>query len=271
MGKSREHIGRRRFLTLLAAGPLAALLPRGAGVYGQTHLRKAAYAADVGILWDAITLRLEGAIDETIDRAAGHYAVRAVGEGDGIANRLESSGRLRGGRWAPERATAWFNVRGRESRSEITYDWPARKIHYRFRGETFLLRRLRVVEDTLAIPEGHQVDDVISAVLNYADGHWKAEPDGTLRTHVVRRRKREGEGPDDVDVHQRAELVPFELKVGRDPETGKPAASFDMTRFSSWARQGKPGRILFDAAGRPELIVSSLILGTTVTIRLREA
>lgn len=266
---SSASLHRRQFLTLLGAGSLATLLLRVPGVSSRTHSRKAAYSADVGILWDAITLRLQGTLDEVIDRAAGRYEVRAAGEGDGIANRLESIGRVRDGRWTPERATSWFNVRGRESRGEITYDWTARKIDYRFRGETFLLRRLRVVEDTLSVPSGQHVDDVISAVLNYVDDQWKPEADGALRTRVVRRRKRESEGPDDVDTQQRAEIVPFEMRPGRDAETGKQGASFDMTRFSSWARAGKPARIVFGQNRRPELIASSLMLGTTVTIRLR--
>jgi hypothetical protein len=267
---SSVPIYRRQFLTLLGAGPLAAVLLRVGGVSSQTHLAKTTYSADVSILWGAITLRLQGTIEETVDRAAGRYQVRAVGEGDGIANRIESAGRLRDGRWTPERATSWFNIRGRESRGELSYDWNARKIDYRFRGETFFLRRLRVVEDTLGIPTGQQVDDVISALLNYMDDYWKPQADGAHRTQVVRRRKREGEGPDDVDAQQRAELVPFEMRVGRDAETGKPGASFDMTRFSSWARTGNPARIVFAPNRRPELIASSLILGTTVTIRLRD-
>jgi len=267
---SSAPLHRRQFLTLLGAGPLATLFLGLPGVSSQTHSRKAAYTADVGILWDAITLRLQGTMDEVIDRVAGRYEVRAAGEGDGIANRLESTGRLRDGRWTPERATSWFNVRGRESRGDITYDWTARKIDYRFRGETFFLRRLRVVEDTLSVPSGQHVDDVMSAVLNYVDDQWKPAADGTLRTHVIRRRKRDSEGPDDVDAQPRAEIVPFEMRPGRDAETGKNGASFDMTRFSSWARTGKPARIVFGPSRRPELIASSLILGTTVTIRLRD-
>ena len=35
----------------------------------------------------------------------GRYDVRLVGEGAGIANRVESSGRWQDGRWAPLRST----------------------------------------------------------------------------------------------------------------------------------------------------------------------
>jgi hypothetical protein len=66
----------------------------------------------------------------------------------------------------------------------------------------------------------------------------------------------------------RAELVPFELKVAPDPETGKASARFDLTRFSSWAKKSEPARIVFGADRRPEVITSSMILGTKVTIRM---
>ncbi len=46
-------------------------------------------------------------------------------------------------------------------------------------------------------------------------------------------------------------------------------ALFDMSGFSSWAREDRPARIVFAPDRHPELIESSLILGTTVTIRLR--
>lgn len=261
---------RRQFLTLLGLLPLQFLLPRSVGVASGVPARKRGYAAEVGILYDVITLNFGGTVDEAVDREAGRYEVRVAGEGDGIANRVESVGRLRDGRWAPDRATAWFHVKGRESRSEVVYDWAARRIAYKFRGETFLLRRLRVVEDTLSIPDGARVDDVITVMFNYADGFWPPDPDGTYRTHVVRRGKKDSEGPDDVDPNTRAELAPFALKVDRDKDTGKPAATFDMTRFSSWARRDRPGKILFTADRRPELISSSLILGTSVAIRFRD-
>jgi len=80
------------------------------------------------------------------------------------------------------------------------------------------------------------VDDFISATLNYADGRWPPQADGSLQTHVIRRKKADDEGPDDVQTSYRAELVPFSLKVAPDPESGKLTALFDLTRFSSWAK-----------------------------------
>jgi hypothetical protein len=161
-------------------------------------------------------------------------------------------------------------VYGRESRLEITYDYPQRVIHYRGRSETFVLRRIRTTDDTLALPTDVHVDDVVSATLNYADGRWPAEPDGRLVTRVVRRQRIPGERPDDVDRRYRAELVPFELRVTTEAG-GRATALLDMTRFSSWAREDEPARIVFGADRRPESITASLILGTSLTIRIAPA
>jgi hypothetical protein len=262
---SRQSIDRRRFLTL----SLLLLLGPAPRVRAQTQRREGAYDVDVALLYNALSLEMAGTVQEAMDRAAGRYEIRAVGEGARISNRIESTGIRRDGRWAPLRATAWFKVAGRESQSELAYDYERRTVHYRYRGETFFLRRLRQADDTIAIPEGLHVDDVMSAVLNYSDRVWPKEADGTYRTSVVRRRRPENEGPDDVQKVYRAEIVPFMLKVTSDPATGKPIAVFDLTRFSSWAREGTPGRIVFSPDGRPESITASLILGTSVNIRFK--
>ena len=214
------------------------------------------------------SLRLAGTIDEAVDRAAGRYDVTVHGEGGSIANRIEGHGLLRDGRWCPTKSTSWFQVVGREARTELTYDWSARTAEYHYRGETFLLRRLRVADDVLPLTPG-PVDDAISAILNYADGRWTPEPDGSFRTRVVRRRRPANEGPDDVASVYRAELLPVALKIGPDPESRKPTALFDMRGFLSWAREDRPARIVFGADRRPELIASSLILGTSITIHLK--
>lgn len=230
--------------------------------------RKGDFAADVSILYRMFSLKLQGTIDEAVDRAGGRYDVRIVGEGGRIANRIECHGQLRDGRWRPVRSTSWFQVVGREARTELTYDWNAGTAAYRYRGETFLMRRLRVAEDVIALSPG-PVDDAISAVLNYADGRWAPEGDGSFRTRVVRRRRPANEGPDDVERVYRAELLPVVLRIGPDPDSKKPTALFDMSGFSSWAREDRPARIVFGADRRPELIASSLIHGTSVTIHLR--
>jgi hypothetical protein len=230
--------------------------------------RQGDYAADVAILYRVFNLHLAGTIDETVDRAAGRYDVTIKGEGGRIANRIECHGVFREGRWHPTHSTSWFQVVGREARTELAYDWAARTAEYHYRGETFLLRKVRVADDVLALGPG-PVDDAVSAILNYADGRWTPEADGSLRTRVIRRRRPANEGPDDVDRVYRAELLPVVLKIGPDPESQKPTALFDMRGFSSWAREDSPARIVFGADRRPELIASSLILGTTITIHLK--
>jgi hypothetical protein len=267
---SRRLISRRHFLGL----PLVCLLapvdawPRAWAVT-PSESRKGTYTADVGILYGLLNFRLDGALSEAIDRIAGQYQVTIAGEGDGIANRIESRGLLRDGRWAPLEGRSWFSVKGRESRSEFRYDWVRRTVEYHYRGETFFLRRLRVADDLVQVPEGVYVDDAVSATLNYADGVWPAQLDGSYETHVVRRKRTEDEGLDDVQRLYRAELVPFVLKVDADPVSGKPTALFDLTRFSSWAKKGEPARVTFGRDRRPELMSMALILGSSVKIELR--
>lgn len=260
-------LGRRDFLALALA--LLAVPARAARAAVETNQGR--FDADVGILFGVLSFHLAGTIDEAIDRAAGRYAVKIRGQGTGIANAVDSTGLLREGRWAPLRTSSLFVVHGRESRVELAFDYGRRAVEYHSRSETFFLRRLRVADDVLPLPEGTHVDDVVSATLNYAEGLWPREPDATLVTHVVRRRKPAGEGPDDVQRRYRAELVPFVLKLVPDPETGRTTALFDLTRFSSWAREDRPARIVFGAHRRPESISSSLILGTSVAIRIATA
>jgi hypothetical protein len=258
----------RRVFLWLTVGALLGPPRAGAAPSQPRHGR---YSVEVALLYNLLSFKLSGTTHESVDPAAGRYDITLVGNGAGIANRIESTGALTGGRWAPVRTTSWFSVRGRESRSVVSHDHARRLIEYHFRGETFFARRLRLVEDRVAIPDAVHVDDVLSALLNHREGRWKPEADGAYRTWVVRRRKRDGEGPDDVDPQARAELVPFELRITEDATTGRPVASFDMTRFSSWARADRPARIVFGTHRRPELITSSLILGTSLTIHLADA
>jgi hypothetical protein len=244
---------------------LLAPLARGAA---QVSQRKGGYAVDVAILYRAFTFELTGTIDEAVDRTAQRYHVVLSGQGSRIENRLESRGALRGGRWAPDLSTSWVQVLGRQSRTEIAYDYARETVEYHARGETFFLRRLRVVDDLVRVPRGLHLDDVGSALLNYADGLWPAQDGGLFRTHIVRRQRADNEGADDVADTYRAELVPFELKTSVDPQTGKPVAVFDLTRFSSWARASSPARVVFGPRRRPELITTSMAYGTALTIRM---
>ena len=260
---SIEPVNRRDFLTLAFALLLAPIR-----LAAEPVARQGTFAADVGILYQMLTFQLKGDVQERIDRAAGRYDVQITGQGTGIANRIESSGALRDGRWVPLRGASWFQVRGRDSRTQISYDYDRRLVEYHARGETFFLRRLRVVDDVVTLPPGIAVDDAISALLNYREGLWTPRHDGRLHTHVVRRRRAENEGPDDVAQSYRAEVIPLELKIEPDPQTRQPAALLDLSRFSSWAREDRPARIVFDGDRRPALITGSMILGTSVTIRL---
>ena len=188
---SRKVIDRRHFLAMPLALFLAPLARAGAA--GVAH--KAPYGVDVSLLYGALTYRVEGSLTETIDRPSGRYEVAIAGEGDGIANRIESAGTFRHGRWSPLGTRSFFSVKGRESRSAITYDHARRSVEYHFKGETFFFRRLRVVDDVLPIPEGLLVDDSISAMLNYGDQLWAPQADGSFVTHVVRRKVVRNEGP----------------------------------------------------------------------------
>jgi hypothetical protein len=260
---SMPLMGRRQFLTLPIGLLLTSLVPVGA----EPIRRRGHYAADVGVLYNVLTFHLEGTIEESIDRAAGEYSVVIAGDGNSIANRIESRGRFAENRWVPAHSRSWFDVRGRLSRTEVDYDYARRSIAYRARAETFFLRRLRIVDDVVPIPNGLHVDDVVSATLNYADGLWPPT-DGALRTFVVRRRPAPDEGPDDVSSVYRAELAPLEAKLSADGMNGKSSALFDLSPFSSWMRPSRPAEITFGANRRPELITSSMILGSSVTIRL---
>jgi len=260
-------LDRRRFLTLC----LALLLAPPGRQRADADVRTAGYDVDVGILYRIMSFELAGTLTESVDPVAGRYLVVAAGRGSNIANRVESRGERRGGRWAPVEASSWFEVAGRQSRTELRYDYARRSVEYHYRGETFLLRRPRVADDLVAIPDGMHLDDVISAVLNFAEGSWKPDGDGSYRTHIVRRRRPENEGPDDVQRFYRAELIPFRMTLTKDPETSRPSALIDLAPFSSWARAGEPARVIFGWDRRPVSIACSLILGTSVSIRLKGA
>lgn len=258
------HVIARR---ALLAGALAWVLSPARGASGAVETQRATFTARVAIMYGLLRFEETGTIEESIDRPAGRYEIHVTGRGDEVSTEIHSAGVLRNGRWTPTRFEDHFAVYGRQARLQITYDHARGTAAYHGRSETFLLRRLRAVDDVVPLPPGVHVDDVISATLNYADGRWPAEPDGSLTTRVVRRQRRPREAPDDVDSVYRAELVPFVLRVSVDA-AGKPVAVFDLTRFSTWAREEEPGRIAFGADRRPESISASLILGTSIDIRI---
>ena len=110
-------------------------------------------------------------------------------------------------------------------------------------GHTFFLGRRRQVDDTLKLPVGQRVDDLLSAELNLGANKLDQDPDGTYRTLIVRRSRAENEGPDDVSPSgYRAELVPLRFRLTPDAATGRLNALIDITGFSSWARRNSASR-----------------------------
>src|SRR2546428_13755893 len=131
---SRYRVDRPQFLTLPLRLLLAPLLVSTAPwrAHAGPEARRTAYDVDVGVLWDAMTFHLPGALEEAVDRAAGRYEIKAVGQGSKIQNRVESRGMLVDGRWAPLEATPRFLVAGRETRSQTRYDYDRRRIEQHF-------------------------------------------------------------------------------------------------------------------------------------------
>src|SRR5215510_3820043 len=132
---SRYPLDRRQFLTLPLKLFLAPVLVHTAPwlVHAEPETRRTAYNVDVGVLWDAMTFQLPGTLEESVDRTAGRYEIKAVGQGSRIQNRIESRGMLADGRWAPLEATSWFQVAGRETRSQTLYDYEKRRVEYHFK------------------------------------------------------------------------------------------------------------------------------------------
>jgi hypothetical protein len=264
VGDTLPAIGRRAFLGALVAWALAPAKPTAAAA----EVREASYAVRTSLLWGLLRFEVNGFINEAMDRQEGRYEVRVAGRGSEMTSEIESRGALLDGRWAPLRFHDHFIVYGRESNLEITYDHARRAADYHGRSETFLLGRLRSTDDVVTLPPATHVDDVISAALNFADDRWPAEPDGTLVTHVVRRRRTPDEGVDDVARAYRAEVVPFVLNFAPDPNSARLEATFDLTKFTSWGLEKEPARIVFGPDRRPEGITASLILGTSLTVRI---
>src|SRR4249919_1866658 len=103
---SRQGIDRRQFLTL----PLALLLaPLGRALAAAGETYRAPYGVDVRLLYGVLTYRVQGTFTQSIDRPGGRYEATVEGEGDGIANRIESTGILHQGRWVPVRSRSFFS------------------------------------------------------------------------------------------------------------------------------------------------------------------
>jgi hypothetical protein len=259
-------LSRRQFLALPLA-PFLALRFAGADPLVGSG---ASYHADIGLLFNLFTLTLDGLVDEQLDRIAGRYRVQVAGEGPGIANRVESAGVIRERRFTPTTTTLFFHLKGRESRTQISYDYEGGLVRYRHASQTFLLGRRRLADDVIALPASQPLDDVATATLNFAQNLLEVDEAGAYRTFVVRRARPEGEGPDEVQAGgYRAQIVPLRFAVVPEPEGGRLVARLDLTRWSSWARTGHDARITFGSDRRLEAIQASLMLGTTVRVTFR--
>lgn len=257
-------ISRRQLLAL----PLGALLlPRIAKAEGVVR-RSFSYRAEMGMLFDLLTFHVTGTVTEEIDRGAGRYRVVLTGEGTGVTHRSESIGTIRSGRFLPTASWSSGAVRGRDHRASMRYDYEQRTIDYHSYGHTLILGRVRQVDDMLKMPVGRPIDDLASATLNFAAGQLESDAQGYHHIVVARRAKAENEGPDDVSANgYRAELVPLRFRVTRD-SAGRLAAAVDITRFSSWARSNQPAHVTFDETRHLESVKSSLMLGSSVSVRL---
>jgi hypothetical protein len=264
-------LSRRHLLTLALTFALAPRQGAAGASAADSPARRIAYEAEVAALYATLRFRVTGVIDERVDRAGGQYAVGHEGEGTGLSSRGETTGLLREGRWLPLRTQSWVKVAGREGRVDVAYDYERRLVQYRSRSETFFRGRLRVVDDTLPLPSGVHVDDSMSALLNLAHGHWRPGPSGALETRIVRRRRDRREGLVEAAGEFRAEIAPISLRLEGDRASGRQTAFVDLTGLSAWAQPGQPAQIVLGADGRPEVITSRLMYGTTFTIRFLPA
>jgi hypothetical protein len=254
---------------LLAALPATLLLRQGWAHALEDGRAVLAYQLDLSVLFKLLSLSLSGTVAHEIDRRAGQYRVVMEGKGTAISTRTEATGIIRDGRFKPVESRSVHLFRGRENTSTTTYDYDRHRAELHAVTHTLLLGRRRHVDDFVALPPGREVDDLISAQLNFAANVLDREADGTYHTSVVRRARPENEGPDDVSPDgYRAELVPLRFRPTADGPTGRLTALVDITRFSSWARSDQPARITFAPDRQLETVQSSLILGTTLSVRV---
>jgi hypothetical protein len=263
-------LSRRAFLAaplpVLLAGRLARAQAQPRGRRRQVY----DFAVDAGVMWDLFKIAMAGTVTEEIDPIAGRYRIILAGESTSLTAHTEATGIIRDGRYMPIETNSHSTIRGREGRLNLLYDYNRGLVEYHSVGHTFFLGRRRQVDDTLKLPPGQRVDDLISAELNFAADRLDQEPDGTYRTFIVRRSRAENEGPDDVSPSgYRAELVPLRFRATPDADTGRLNALIDITGFSAWARRNQPAQVTFSADRRIETAQSKLILGTTFKIRVK--
>src|SRR5260370_6343668 len=156
------------------------------------------------------------------------------GQGPGMRTGTEATGVIREGRFKPLETRSVHYFRGREHPLETSYDYERQRVELHAVTHTLLLGRRRQVDDTLALPAGRHVDDLISAELNFAANTLDRDGDRTYSTWVMRRARADNEGPDDVSPDgYRAEPVPLRFRPSPAGPTGRLTALVDITRFSS--------------------------------------
>ncbi|HEX6079611.1 MAG TPA: hypothetical protein VF197_08260 [Methylomirabilota bacterium] len=261
-----QEFTRRQFLGLLPGGLLLATSRAEALDDGRSAFT---YRLDLSILFNFLTLSLAGTVVQEIDRRAGKYRVTMDGTGTAISTRTEATGIIRDGRFMPVESRSVHHFRGRENTVATSYDYARQRVELHAVTHTLLLGRRRQVDDALAIPPGRHIDDLISAELNFAADTLDHDGDGNYSTWVMRRARPDNEGPDDVSPDgYRAELVPLRFRPTPSGPGGRLTAQIDITRFSSWARPDTPARITFAPDRQLESVQSTLILGTTLSVRV---
>lgn len=264
MALSMPSISRREFVSLL----LVLADVRRAGAEAATRSQDA-YKVDAGVLYGMLSLTLTGTIAREVDPAARRWRVTIDGQGAGAVHRAESVGFVREGRCYPTASRMEQTIRGRDAMVSVGYDYARGLVEYHSVSHTLLMGRRRQVDDTLPLPPGQPVDDLASASLNFEANKLESDGQGGYRTLIVRRAWKENEGPDDASPGgYRATLAPMRLRVTPNPATGGLHGHLDMTSLSSWARANQPARVSFDAQRHLQSFETSLILGTTVTLRL---
>ncbi len=257
-------LSRRRFLAL----PMLPLVLPRLGLAGTDPGSTRAYEADIGILFNLMHFAVRGTIIEEIDPAAARYRVTLTGQGAGVSTRTEGAGIIRDGRFKPTEVLSVHTVRGRENRTALSYDYERGLVEYHSVSYTFLLGRRRRADDVVRLAPGQHVDDLFSAELNFAANQLDVGPDGAQLVTVVRRARPADEGPDDASASvYRAELVTLRFHAAPEAGSGRLTARVDLTGFSSWARSNKPAQVAFASDRRIESVESSMILGTTFTLR----
>ena len=262
----QQMLTRRQLLAALPLGLLLGHRPAHAREDGRSVF---GYQIDLSVLFSVLTFSLSGTVVQEIDRRAGRYRVVMEGEGTAITTHTEATGIIRDGRFKPVETRAVHHFRGRQNTAVTTYDYARQRVEIHAVTHTLMLGRRRQVDDVLALPPGHHVDDLISAELNFAENALERDADGTYQTWVVRRIRAPNEGPDDVAAGPyRAEMVPLRFRPSPDPSTGRLTAMVDITRFSSWARPDQPARVIFAPNRQLESVQSVLLYGTTLKVRV---